>query len=315
MRLVTPATLPRRGRRARAARAARGRARHRAARPSRRSSPCAGRPQPAQRRLSYSAAAGLRALRVPLLPRARARHAARDAAAARAGARSAGATEAQLEAAAARLARPRAARATGLRAARARPTPRRSRRSRGQLGARAHRDAGRRRRRRRSRRSRASPLCARLARGPAASGARPAFAFALEPRRRRPARHRLRRRRWRARPTAAALIVDYKTDRLGEEEPAALVERDYATQRMVYALAALRDGAPRVEVAYCLLERPGEPVTATFTQADAPGAGRRAAAARRRRARGALAGGRRAAPRALRRLPRAARRCARGPRR
>ena len=68
----------------------------------------------------------------------------------------------------------------------------------------------------------------------------------------------------------AALIVDYKTDRLGDEEPAALVERDYRTQRMVYALAALQDGAPRAEVAYCLLERPGEPVTATFTQADVP---------------------------------------------
>jgi len=67
-----------------------------------------------------------------------------------------------------------------------------------------------------------------------------------------------------------ALIVDYKTDRLGEEEPAALVERDYRTQRMVYALAALHDGAPRAEVAYCLLERPGEPVIASFTQADMP---------------------------------------------
>ena len=38
---------------------------------------------------------------------------------------------------------------------------------------------------------------------------------------------------------------------------------------MVYALAALQDGAPSVEVAYCLLDRPAEPVTATFTQADA----------------------------------------------
>ena len=39
---------------------------------------------------------------------------------------------------------------------------------------------------------------------------------------------------------------------------------------MVYALAALRDGAPRVEVAYALLERPAEPVTAAFTAADVP---------------------------------------------
>jgi ATP-dependent helicase/nuclease subunit A len=39
---------------------------------------------------------------------------------------------------------------------------------------------------------------------------------------------------------------------------------------MVYALAALNDGAERVEVAYALLERPGDPVSATFTRADAP---------------------------------------------
>ena len=66
------------------------------------------------------------------------------------------------------------------------------------------------------------------------------------------------------------LIVDYKSDRLEGAEPAEIVERDYATQRIVYALAALRDGAPRAEVAYCFLERPGEPVTAAFTAADAP---------------------------------------------
>ena len=113
-----------------------------------------------------------------------------------------------------------------------------------------------------------SPLCARLA------AARPVrreagFAFALEPGGGGPlvsgfvdvlARE----------ADGTALIVDYKTDRLGEDRPAALVERDYRTQRMVYALAALQDGAPRAEVAYCLLERPGEPVTATFEQADAP---------------------------------------------
>jgi ATP-dependent helicase/nuclease subunit A len=69
----------------------------------------------------------------------------------------------------------------------------------------------------------------------------------------------------------STLIVDYKTDRLlDDEQPAVLVERDYATQRMVYALAALHAGAPRVEVAYCLLERPEEPVAATFHETDAP---------------------------------------------
>jgi ATP-dependent helicase/nuclease subunit A len=72
-------------------------------------------------------------------------------------------------------------------------------------------------------------------------------------------------------PDGTVLVVDYKTDRLADdEEPEQLIARAYATQRMVYALAALDDGAERVEVAYSLLERPGEPVTATFTQADAP---------------------------------------------
>ena len=112
------------------------------------------------------------------------------------------------------------------------------------------------------------------------------------------------------------LVVDYKTDRLGEDEkPAALVERSYATQRMVYALAALRDGAPRVEVAYALLERPAEPVLAAFTHADAPALADALLG---------LAGGRAGrgwpvadapAPRAVRRVPGPARRCARGPRR
>ena len=67
------------------------------------------------------------------------------------------------------------------------------------------------------------------------------------------------------------LIVDYKTDALGELDPGTLVARDYATQRMTYALAGLQhEGAERVEVAYCLLERPHEPVCASFTRSDAP---------------------------------------------
>jgi hypothetical protein len=65
------------------------------------------------------------------------------------------------------------------------------------------------------------------------------------------------------------LVVDYKTDRLDGADPAEVLDRDYATQRVVYALAALRDGAPRVDVAYCFLERPAEPVVRSFTAADA----------------------------------------------
>ncbi len=114
----------------------------------------------------------------------------------------------------------------------------------------------------------ASPLCGRLA---AARGLRreAGFAFAVEPDGGGPllsgfidvlARE----------ADGTVLVVDYKTDRLEEETPAELVERAYVTQRAVYALAALREGAPRVEVAHCLLERPDEPVSATFGQADAP---------------------------------------------
>ena len=66
----------------------------------------------------------------------------------------------------------------------------------------------------------------------------------------------------------AALVVDYKTDRV-EGDVAALVERDYAIQRAAYALAALRAGFDRVDVAYAFLERPDEPVIATFTDAEA----------------------------------------------
>ena len=57
------------------------------------------------------------------------------------------------------------------------------------------------------------------------------------------------------------LVVDYKSDRLEGAEPAERVEEAYAIQRLVYALAALRSGAARAEVAYCFLERPDEPVT------------------------------------------------------
>jgi hypothetical protein len=66
------------------------------------------------------------------------------------------------------------------------------------------------------------------------------------------------------------LILDYKSDVLGDTPPEALIAEMYDTQRLVYALAALRSGAPRVEVAYCFLERPDEPVTTVFEAAGAP---------------------------------------------
>jgi len=71
-------------------------------------------------------------------------------------------------------------------------------------------------------------------------------------------------------PGGAMLVVDYKSDRLEGAGPHELVESHYATQRLVYALAALRAGAERVEVAHLFLESPRDPVTAVFSAADAP---------------------------------------------
>ena len=65
-------------------------------------------------------------------------------------------------------------------------------------------------------------------------------------------------------PGGRALVVDYKTDRLEDREPPAVVEAGYAIQRLVYAVAALRDGACEVEVAHVFLERPDEPVVAAY---------------------------------------------------
>jgi ATP-dependent helicase/nuclease subunit A len=67
-----------------------------------------------------------------------------------------------------------------------------------------------------------------------------------------------------------ALIVDYKSDRLDGRDPERVVDEEYATQRIVYALAGLRAGAPTVEVAYCFLDRPDEPATSIFEPADVP---------------------------------------------
>ncbi len=67
------------------------------------------------------------------------------------------------------------------------------------------------------------------------------------------------------------LVVDYKSDRLEGRAPGALLDQAYATQRLVYALAALRSGALRVEVAYSFLERPEGPVCTVYEAADRPG--------------------------------------------
>ncbi len=67
-----------------------------------------------------------------------------------------------------------------------------------------------------------------------------------------------------------ALVVDYKTNALGEASPDDIVEQDYRLQRLVYALACFRAGADEVEVVYHFLERPDAPVEAVFTRADVP---------------------------------------------
>jgi ATP-dependent exoDNAse (exonuclease V) beta subunit len=65
-----------------------------------------------------------------------------------------------------------------------------------------------------------------------------------------------------------ALVVDYKTNALGEAAPEEIVEEDYRLQRLVYALACFRAGAEEVEVVYHFLERPEAPVEAVFSLAD-----------------------------------------------
>jgi ATP-dependent helicase/nuclease subunit A len=66
-------------------------------------------------------------------------------------------------------------------------------------------------------------------------------------------------------PDGSSLIVDYKSDRLaGDEDLEQLVQRDYGFQRLLYALAAIEDGAREVEVAHWFLERPEEWVAVRF---------------------------------------------------
>ena len=67
-----------------------------------------------------------------------------------------------------------------------------------------------------------------------------------------------------------ALVVDYKTNLIGDSSPEEIVEADYRLQRLVYALACFRAGAEEVEVVYQFLERPDAPVEAGYSLADVP---------------------------------------------
>jgi ATP-dependent helicase/nuclease subunit A len=67
----------------------------------------------------------------------------------------------------------------------------------------------------------------------------------------------------------SSLIVDYKSDRLTEgEDLELLVQREYGFQRLLYALAAIEDGAREVEVAHWFLERPEQWVAARFVSGE-----------------------------------------------
>jgi ATP-dependent helicase/nuclease subunit A len=67
-----------------------------------------------------------------------------------------------------------------------------------------------------------------------------------------------------------ALVVDYKTNLIGESTPEEIVEADYGLQRLVYALACFRAGAEEVEVVYHFLERADAVVSTTFTPDQIP---------------------------------------------
>jgi hypothetical protein len=67
-----------------------------------------------------------------------------------------------------------------------------------------------------------------------------------------------------------ALVADFKSNWLGEHDPAEVVEAEYRLQRLVYALACLRAGAEEAEVVYQFLERPDDLVSATFTRGQMP---------------------------------------------
>ncbi len=66
----------------------------------------------------------------------------------------------------------------------------------------------------------------------------------------------------------SALVVDYKTNLLGDRTPDELVERSYGHQVAIYALAVLLGGAASVEVTYAFLDQPDAVVVRSFTADD-----------------------------------------------
>jgi ATP-dependent helicase/nuclease subunit A len=72
-------------------------------------------------------------------------------------------------------------------------------------------------------------------------------------------------------PDGGMLVVDYKSDRVVPgEDLREVVEREYSIQRLLYALAVLSDGAPRVEIVHWFLHRPAEPIGVVFAAEERP---------------------------------------------
>jgi ATP-dependent helicase/nuclease subunit A len=72
-------------------------------------------------------------------------------------------------------------------------------------------------------------------------------------------------------PDGGMLVVDYKSDRVVPgEDLREVVDREYSIQRLLYALAVLSDGAPRVEIVHWFLHRPAEPVGVVFAAEERP---------------------------------------------
>jgi ATP-dependent helicase/nuclease subunit A len=70
-------------------------------------------------------------------------------------------------------------------------------------------------------------------------------------------------------PGGGLLVADLKTTALRDREPVDVVESEYALQRAIYALAALRSGASTAEIAFCFLERPQAPAAWRYGAGDA----------------------------------------------
>lgn len=64
------------------------------------------------------------------------------------------------------------------------------------------------------------------------------------------------------------LIVDYKSGGGERGDPEEMVAEEFGAQRLIYALAALTDGAEQVEVVHWFLRRPERPVSKRYGSAD-----------------------------------------------